>query len=108
MSFVIAPTGVSTTATSTIAEQARRNRAWTAVLVVAAALNGGLLAVILGAAFGSAAGLIAAPALMLVCVAVTFLVYESTLLRSTGARPPRPDEARILLPMGERLAGYPC
>ena len=87
-----------------ITEQAHHNRTWTVVLIVAAALNGGLLAVMVGGAFGAAAGLIAAPALMLACVGITFLVYESTLLRSTGARVPRPDEARLLVPLVGALA----
>ena len=87
-----------------ITEQAHRNRTWTVVLIVAAVTNGGLLAVLVGGAFGTATGLIAAPALMLACVGITFLVYEAALLRSTGARAPRPDEARLLVPLVGALA----
>lgn len=85
-----------------IEQQRQRNQVLSVVLGTVAVLNAGLIVGIVGAM---------SPGLGLVCllvvvlwVVVSYFVFNSTVLRSTRARPLRPDEQHRLRPQIARLA----
>jgi heat shock protein HtpX len=86
-----------------VAEQAAGNQRRTLILVGAAALNAGIIALVFAGTAGGASAALVLAGILVVFVAIAYLVYDRSILGSTGATEPTPVEAALLMPMVDRL-----